>query len=76
MAATSTSRPWEVDSPAKQYNATPKSQLPSFSSLTGALPDRTSGISHLSSPSSVRERDSGAWSSHPQSTRMYIAAGD
>ncbi|CAF9920804.1 MAG: hypothetical protein GOMPHAMPRED_002141 [Gomphillus americanus] len=69
MAATSTSRPWEVDSPAKQYNATPKSQLPSFSSLTGALPDRTSGISHLSSPSSVRERDSGAWSSHPQSTR-------
>ena len=74
MATTSPTRPWEVDSPAKPYNATPKGQLPSISSLTGTLPDRTSGLSHLSSPNSLRERDSGAWSSQPHSTRMSITS--
>ena len=75
MSTSTSQRPWEMGNTAPgQQNATPK-QLPSISALTSKLPDRTggpdrtSGLSGLSSPTSTKERDSGAWSSQPQSTR-------
>jgi hypothetical protein len=75
MATTTSQRIWEMGNPTVQQNATPKGQLPSISALTGfpgTLPDRTSGLSGLSSPTSRGERDSGAWSSQPQSTRKFF----
>ena len=66
MAATSAHRVWEAGS----TSSGPRGQLPSISALTNSLPG-AAGSSGLPSPASTRERDSGAWSSQPQSTREY-----
>lgn len=69
MAATTTQRPWEMGTSSPGPTSTPRGPpLPSISALTNELPSGP-GSTGLSSPASTRERDSGAWSSQPHSTR-------
>lgn len=62
MAATAP-RSWEDNKNASP--AAPRESLPSIAALTSNLPNGNSAPS----PTSTRERDSGAWSSRPESTR-------
>ncbi|MCJ1388072.1 hypothetical protein MMC18_000916 [Xylographa bjoerkii] len=68
MAATTSHRAWEIGNGPSNSNTTPRGQLPSITALTNAFPSGP-GSNGLPSPASTRERDSGAWSSQPQSTR-------
>ena len=63
MATTTSHRAWEIESSSTSPES--KGQLPSIKALTSNLPNGSS----LPSPASTRERDSGAWSSQPQSNR-------
>jgi len=68
MATATSHRAWEIGGTPTNSNTTPRGQLPSITALTSALP-AAPGSTGLPSPSSTRERDSGAWSSQPHSTR-------
>ncbi|MCJ1370151.1 hypothetical protein MMC20_001363 [Loxospora ochrophaea] len=70
MAATTSHRIWEGGAP--NANVTPRlqAQLPSITTLTSSIPEGAlAQQSPTNASSSIRDRDSGAWSSQPQSTR-------
>ena len=70
MATTTSHRAWEIGTLPPNSSTSSRGQLPSISALTNALPSGpvSSGLPSPAS-ASTRERDSGAWSSQPQSTR-------